>query len=471
MGKMEDLVEQMKTHMDARFKILETQITDLKTKLDQIENDTKAKLQEFENKFDKIEENTSELRNNTSKSWAEVAGGSQKVFKEIAIATRSEFEQTDAREKNLIIYNKTENEDPEHDNKTESLEVIELTKASEMMLEELKEEDVILENLILSAPVSQDLIDCPIELDHELLVPEMSNRYLSHITNGFSTKIGSGLFSDVFKGITERSSIPIAIKRIRSNYEEAMQMNFEVDYLSRLRHGNIIDLYGCSNDSADSPCIIYPFMVNGPLKEILNSQFAKKLNSRKRLDISKGIAEGIRYIQRRMHCEYQNPQNTLVHRDIKTSNILLDEKMIPKIANFGLLRLAASGDDILEEETCVDICIGTPAYMPPEAFRNDISAKWDVWSFGVVLLEILTGLPSIDANREERDIVTHVFSHIENNKPLKDLWDPCWDKDDMIGLADSIYNIASKRCLVTYKYNRASSEEVVEEFKILLEQS
>jgi len=412
MGKMEDLVEQMKTHIDARFKILETQIRDLKTKLDQIEN------------------------------------------------------------KNLIIYNKTENEDPEHDNKTESLEVIELTKASEMMLEELKEEDVILENLILSAPVSQDLIDCAIELDHELLVPEMSNRYLSHITNGFSTKIGSGLFSDVFKGITERSSIPIAIKRIRSNYEEAMQMNFEVDYLSRLRHGNIIDLYGCSNDSADSPCIIYPFMVNGPLNEILNSQFAKKLNSRKRLDISKGIAEGIRYIQRRMHCEYQNPQNTLVHRDIKTSSILLDEKMIPKIANFGLLRLAAPGDDILEDEDEY-ICIGTPAYMPAEAFRNDVSAKWDVWSFGVVLLEILTGLPSIDVNREviPTDIVTHVFSHIEDNKPFKDLLDPCWDKEDMIGIADSIYNIASKRCLVIQKYNRASSEEVVEEFKILLEQS
>ena len=83
MGKMEDLVEQMKTHMDARFKILETQITDLKTKLDQIENDTKAKLQEFENKFDKIEENTSELRNNTSKSWAEVAGGSQKCSRKL----------------------------------------------------------------------------------------------------------------------------------------------------------------------------------------------------------------------------------------------------------------------------------------------------------------------------------------------------------------------------------------------------
>merc|ERR1719278_1428092 len=58
--------------------------------------------------------------------------------------------------------------------------------------------------------------------------------------------------------------------------------------------------------------------------------------------------------------------------------------MIPKIANFGLLRLGAPGEDILEEETCVDICFGTPAYMPPEAFRIDISAKWDVWSFGVV---------------------------------------------------------------------------------------
>ena len=128
MGKMEDPVEQLKTHIDAKFKSLETQITSLKTKLNQINNHNKAKLQEVENNIDKIQENAIELRNTASKSWAEVAGGSQKVFKEIAIATRSEFEQTDAREKNLIIYNKTENEDPEHDHKTDALEIIELTK-------------------------------------------------------------------------------------------------------------------------------------------------------------------------------------------------------------------------------------------------------------------------------------------------------------------------------------------------------
>lgn len=85
-------------------------------------------MQGFENMINKIVQNTKELRNTTPKRWEEVAGGSLKVFKEIAKATRSEFEQTDAREKNLIIYEKTESVDTEHDHKTDALEIIELTK-------------------------------------------------------------------------------------------------------------------------------------------------------------------------------------------------------------------------------------------------------------------------------------------------------------------------------------------------------
>ena len=104
---------------------------------------------------------------------------------------------------------------------------------------------------------------------------------------------------------------------------------FKVEHLPRLKHRNIIDLYGYSNDSVASPCLIYPFMENGTLNGILKheGQHPKHLNSRQRLDISKGIAEGICYIHRLQ----TEPTKMLIHRDIKSSNILLDDKMTPKV--------------------------------------------------------------------------------------------------------------------------------------------
>ena len=104
-----------------------------------------------------------------------------------------------------------------------------------------------------------------------------------------------------------------------------------VELLPRLKHRNIIDLYGYSNDSTTHPCLIYPFMENGTLSQVLkhNSQHPKHLNSSQRLEISKGIAEGICYIHRLQN----EPTKVLIHRDIKTSNILLDDNMIPKVQN------------------------------------------------------------------------------------------------------------------------------------------
>jgi len=292
--------------------------------------------------------------------------------------------------------------------------------------------------------------------------------YLRHITNGFHSnmKIGKGGFSEVFKGVTMRSNVRLAIKKLDLGHEEANELvNLNVDTLPRLRHQNIIDLYGYSNDDDTSMCLIYPFMENGTLKGMLKHdlQHQKYLKSKQRLDISKGIAAGICYI----HNLHIDATKMLIHRDINTSNILLDINFTPKIRNFGLIKLIDSGDD--DVLTYTEVVYGTPAYMPPEAFLYECSAKWDVWSFGVVLLEILTSLPVIDNNREEKDIVTHVNSYVEDNgdNSLNDLLDPCWHKDDKLDVARAIYELTNSRCLVASKKNRANSEEIVQKFKNL----
>ena len=178
-------------------------------------------------------------------------------------------------------------------------------------------------------------------------------------------------------------------------------MNLEVEQLPRMKHPNIIDLLGMyilrakiinslivdlyqdinrifspicshflnflgySNDRKNSPCLMYPFLENGTLKDKLN-----ELDGQERLKIMKSIAVGIQHIHT-FH-EKSNPpaKSPYVHRDIKPSNILLDNQNVPKICDFGLLRHGSTGGG---KTMTVTIAVrGTQAYMPPEANRGDV---------------------------------------------------------------------------------------------------
>ncbi|CAI6366278.1 unnamed protein product [Macrosiphum euphorbiae] len=235
---------------------------------------------------------------------------------------------------------------------------------------------------------------------------KLSYKYLSNATNGFSDTclIGAGGFGKVFKA--KLSNQIVAIKRMEKIFEEKdfKQYLNEIYIVLQFKHDNLLPLLAISYD--EQPCGVYEFMENGSLLDCIACKYRSSiLDWKLRIKIGTDVASGLVYL----HTAFETP---FIHRDIKTANILLDNKFIAKIGDFGLTRLG--------DHTLTSVAVGTSAYMSPEAFRGDISMKVDVFSFGVVLLELLTGLAPYDEYRTGCDLLTHI-SEIE--RPIEELLD------------------------------------------------
>lgn len=153
-------------------------------------------------------------------------------------------------------------------------------------------------------------------------------------------------------------------------------------------------------------------------------------------------------------------QKPLVHRDIKPGNILLDECFNPKIADFDLLRYGTSG-----EYTAVSMTgreAGTALYMPTEARNGSVTAKMDVWAYGIVLLEIITGLKPLDRDREDPDLVSHFQFELEEKEP-EEFLEPQFIRDDLgITLVEIV-----KGCLTENHRKRWTMEQVLQKLKCI----
>ncbi|CAI9097155.1 OLC1v1033513C5 [Oldenlandia corymbosa var. corymbosa] len=212
---------------------------------------------------------------------------------------------------------------------------------------------------------------------------------LALATNCFSesTQVGQGGYGTVYKGSLADKTI-VAIKRAREgSLQGKKEFLTEIELLSRLHHRNLVSLVGYC-DEEDEQMLVYEFMPNGTLRDWLsgNAKSGETLNFGGRLRIALGAAKGILYL----HTEANPP---IFHRDIKASNILLDSKLTAKVADFGLSRLApqldAEGDMPQHVSTIVK---GTPGYLDPEyLLTRQLTDKSDVYSIGVVFLELLTG--------------------------------------------------------------------------------
>ncbi|KAM0870256.1 hypothetical protein ACQ4PT_040132 [Festuca glaucescens] len=220
---------------------------------------------------------------------------------------------------------------------------------------------------------------------------------LDEATDGFSDTrvLGSGGFGTVYKGILRDGSV-VAVKRLYKNsYKSVEQFENEVDILSRLRHPNLVAFYGCTSSSQGS-CwrdllLAYEFVPNGTLADHLHSDGeARLLAWPTRLSIAVEVAAALAYLHARQ----------VVHRDVKTSNILLDEEFHVKLADFGLSRLFAP--DATHVSTAPQ---GTPGYVDPAYHhRYQLTDKSDVYSFGVVLVELVSSRPAVDMTRAGADV-------------------------------------------------------------------
>lgn len=230
-----------------------------------------------------------------------------------------------------------------------------------------------------------------------------------HATNNFHTdnKIGEGGFGSVYWGRTNKG-VEIAVKRLKAMSAKAeMEFAVEVEILGRVRHKNLLGLRGFYA-GADERLIIYDYMPNHSLVTHLHGQLAADclLDWHRRLNTIIGSAEGLSYL----HHE-ANPH--IIHRDIKASNVLLDSDFVAKVADFGFAKLIPEG--VSHVTTRVK---GTLGYLAPEyAMWGKVSESCDVYSFGILLLEIISGRKPLEKlpGGVKRDIVQWVTPYVQKS--------------------------------------------------------
>ncbi|KAI7731049.1 hypothetical protein M8C21_023552 [Ambrosia artemisiifolia] len=229
-----------------------------------------------------------------------------------------------------------------------------------------------------------------------------------------SNKLGQGGFGTVYKGVLPDGR-EIAVKRLYFNNKfRAVDFYNEVNMISSVEHRNLVRLLGCSCSGPES-ILVYEYLPNMSLDRfIFDPTRGKALNWEKRFEIIIGTAEGLVYLHENTRCR-------IIHRDIKASNILLDLRLRAKIADFGLAR--SFQDDKSHISTAI---AGTLGYMAPEYLAHgQLTEKADVYSFGVLILEVVTGMENNKSKTTEYtdSLVAIAWNHFQQNK-VEEIFDP-----------------------------------------------
>ncbi|EXC04696.1 Wall-associated receptor kinase-like 20 [Morus notabilis] len=271
--------------------------------------------------------------------------------------------------------------------------------------------------------------------------------------------LGSGGYGEVYKGFLQDGTT-VAIKCAKlGNTKGTDQILNEVRILCQVNHRSLVGLLGCCVE-LEQPIMVYEFIENGTLFDHLRQRNDHHLLWEDRLRIAHDTAEGLAYL-------HFSAVPSIYHRDVKSSNILLDEKMNAKVSDFGLSRLAHA--DLSHVSTCAQ---GTLGYLDPEYYRNyQLTDKSDVYSFGVVLLELLTSQKAIDFSRESDDVNLAVYvQRMVAEEMLMEAVDPNLKEGASDLERDTMKAIGflAVGCLEERRQNRPSMKEVAEEIQYIM---
>lgn len=295
------------------------------------------------------------------------------------------------------------------------------------------------------------LSDTTVQMSHCFTLAELEDT-----TERFQKKIGFGGYGPVYYGIT-KDGVEVAVKVLSSDsHQGKREFLNEVSLMSRIHHRNLVALLGYCQDQGTN-ILVYEYMHNGTLREHLHGPASqeKHLDWITRLKIAEDAAKGIEYLH--TGC---NPN--IIHRDLKSSNILLDKDMRAKVSDFGLSRLAAEGTTHVSS-----LVRGTVGYLDPEYYvSQQFTEKSDVYSFGVVLLEMISGREAISDESfgiNFRNIVQWARFHIDKGD-IQSIMDPALGTNFNI---QSVWKIAEKAmfCVQPYGKLRPIMSDVVKEIQ------
>eukprot|EP00250_Pteridium_aquilinum_P019750 c24559_g1_i1 orf=259-2940(-) len=280
----------------------------------------------------------------------------------------------------------------------------------------------------------------------------LSMRTLQVATNDFSEDffLGRGGFGSVYKGCLEDGTV-IAVKKMDSTMmtnQGQREFQSEVDVLTKLRHRHLVAILGYCIEG-DEKALVYEYMPGGTLSQHLfawSRYGMTPLSWKSRLSIALDVARGLEYL-------HGLAQSRFIHRDLKPSNILLDESLRAKISDFGLVRLVPEG----EKQSVQTLVAGTFGYLAPEyAYTGHITTKGDVFSFGVVLMELITGRPALDNTQTDGN--NHLMTWFRRIIGKKDELLKAVDPNIVAGDDDTVLSI----CVVAELAGHCTNKEALQ---------